>query len=130
MHGLPEWTQVSIFYNFVNTPTRMMLDASANDTILDKPPREGFQILNKLAHYDYHHPTTRRGTITRGINRDEDEKLASNLEVFGNSSRTICTNLNKRPLGGFPSDTEVAKGATHEHCKAFMTRRGKQLREI
>ncbi|KAK9024967.1 hypothetical protein V6N11_064869 [Hibiscus sabdariffa] len=40
MHGLPEWTQVSIFYNSVNTPTRMMLDASANATLLDMPPRE------------------------------------------------------------------------------------------
>ncbi|KAK8572839.1 hypothetical protein V6N12_028879 [Hibiscus sabdariffa] len=40
MHGLPEWTQVSIFYNSVNTPTRIMLDASANGTLLDKPPRE------------------------------------------------------------------------------------------
>ncbi|KAK9024824.1 hypothetical protein V6N11_064730 [Hibiscus sabdariffa] len=33
MHGLPEWTQVSIFYNSVNTPTRMMLDASTNGTL-------------------------------------------------------------------------------------------------
>ncbi|KAL4303450.1 hypothetical protein GQ457_10G006890 [Hibiscus cannabinus] len=40
-HGLPEWTQVSIFYNSVNTPTRMMLDSYANGTLLDKPHREG-----------------------------------------------------------------------------------------
>ncbi|KAL4385815.1 hypothetical protein GQ457_15G019010 [Hibiscus cannabinus] len=37
MHGLPEWTQVSICYNSANTPTRMMLDASVNNTLLDKP---------------------------------------------------------------------------------------------
>ncbi|KAL4310742.1 hypothetical protein GQ457_01G020170 [Hibiscus cannabinus] len=43
MHGLPEWTQVSIFYNSVNTPTRMMLDASANGTLLDKPPRKSWR---------------------------------------------------------------------------------------
>ncbi|KAK8619648.1 hypothetical protein V6N13_135930 [Hibiscus sabdariffa] len=60
-HGLPEWTQVSIFYNSVNTPTRMMLDASANGTLLDKPPREGLEILDKLAQNDYQHPTSRRG---------------------------------------------------------------------
>ncbi|KAK8557129.1 hypothetical protein V6N13_035233 [Hibiscus sabdariffa] len=35
--------------------------------------------------------------------------------------------LNSRPIGGFPSDTEVAKGATHEQCKAITTRRGKIL---
>ncbi|KAK9044977.1 hypothetical protein V6N11_058867 [Hibiscus sabdariffa] len=53
MHGLPKWTQVSIFYNSVNTPTRMMLDASANGTLLDKPPRESLEILEKLAQNDY-----------------------------------------------------------------------------
>ncbi|KAK8557127.1 hypothetical protein V6N13_035231 [Hibiscus sabdariffa] len=66
MHGLPEWTQVSIFYNSVNTPTRMMLDASANVTLLDKPPRESLEIMDKLAQNDYQHPTSRRGTTRRG----------------------------------------------------------------
>ncbi|KAK8649409.1 hypothetical protein V6N13_130138 [Hibiscus sabdariffa] len=33
--------------------------------------------------------------------------------------------LSSRPIGGFPSDTEVAKGATHEQCKAITTRNGK-----
>ncbi|KAK8584271.1 hypothetical protein V6N12_068517 [Hibiscus sabdariffa] len=65
MHGLPEWTQVSIFYNYVNTPTRMMLDASANGTLLYKPSREGLEILEKLDLNDYQHPTTRRGTMRR-----------------------------------------------------------------
>ncbi|KAL4361779.1 hypothetical protein GQ457_04G018980 [Hibiscus cannabinus] len=96
MHGLPEWTQVSIFYNSVNTPTRMMLDASANGTLLDKPPRKSLEILDKLAQNDYQHPTARRGSA--------------------------------RPIGGFPSDTEVAKGGTHEQCNAITTRSGKILK--
>ncbi|KAK8694553.1 hypothetical protein V6N13_072101 [Hibiscus sabdariffa] len=66
MHGLPEWTQVSIFYNSVNTPTRMMLDASANGTLLDKPRRESLEILDKLAQNDYQHPTSRREITKRG----------------------------------------------------------------
>ncbi|KAL4278062.1 hypothetical protein GQ457_03G030530 [Hibiscus cannabinus] len=36
MHGFNEWTKVIMFYNGVNAPTRMMLDASANGTLLDK----------------------------------------------------------------------------------------------
>ncbi|KAK8557838.1 hypothetical protein V6N13_008288 [Hibiscus sabdariffa] len=60
MHGLPELTQVSIFYNSVNTLTRMMLDVSGNGTLVDKPPREGVEILEKLAQNDYQHPTTCR----------------------------------------------------------------------
>ncbi|KAK8518028.1 hypothetical protein V6N12_033020 [Hibiscus sabdariffa] len=35
--------------------------------------------------------------------------------------------LSSRPSGGFPSDTEVAKGTTHEQCKAITTRSGKIL---
>ncbi|KAK8701485.1 hypothetical protein V6N13_019872 [Hibiscus sabdariffa] len=33
-------------------------------------------------------------------------------------------------MGGLPSYTEVAKKATHEHCKAITTRSGKQLKEV
>ncbi|KAL4383959.1 hypothetical protein GQ457_15G018520 [Hibiscus cannabinus] len=36
--------------------------------------------------------------------------------------------LSSRPIGGFPSDTEVAKGATHEECKAITTRSGKIMK--
>ncbi|KAK8562095.1 hypothetical protein V6N12_049146 [Hibiscus sabdariffa] len=35
--------------------------------------------------------------------------------------------LSSRPIGGFPSDTKVAKGPTHEKCKAITTRSGKIL---
>ncbi|KAL4303022.1 hypothetical protein GQ457_10G011690 [Hibiscus cannabinus] len=36
--------------------------------------------------------------------------------------------LSSMQIGGFPSDTEVAKGATHEQCKAITTRSGKILK--
>ncbi|KAL4340762.1 hypothetical protein GQ457_08G027030 [Hibiscus cannabinus] len=36
--------------------------------------------------------------------------------------------LSSRPIGGFPSDTEVAKGATHEQCNVITTRSGKILK--
>ncbi|KAK8675705.1 hypothetical protein V6N13_033769 [Hibiscus sabdariffa] len=36
--------------------------------------------------------------------------------------------LNTRPIGGFRSDTEVAKGATHEQCKAITTMSGRILK--
>ncbi|KAL4360659.1 hypothetical protein GQ457_04G018470 [Hibiscus cannabinus] len=47
-------------YNSVNTPMRMMLDASVNDTLLDKSSREGLEILEKFTHNDYQHPSPRR----------------------------------------------------------------------
>ncbi|KAL4324707.1 hypothetical protein GQ457_11G033200 [Hibiscus cannabinus] len=36
--------------------------------------------------------------------------------------------LSNRHIGGFPSDTEVAKGATHEQCNALTTRSEKILK--
>ncbi|KAL4282613.1 hypothetical protein GQ457_16G019110 [Hibiscus cannabinus] len=201
MHGLPEWTQVSIFYNSVNTPTRMMLDASANDTLLDKPPREGLEILDKHAQNDYQHPTSRRGNTRRGPAQldssdtilaqiasltnmvknmqkqphtqeefqqpteykslentltqfmaqtsaymartdrfiqkiyafmDRTEMKSQNHDATLKSLETqvgqISQILSRRRIGGFPSNTEVAKGATHEQCNAITTRSGKIMK--
>ncbi|KAL4284254.1 hypothetical protein GQ457_16G022000 [Hibiscus cannabinus] len=49
------------------------------------------------------------------------------LKFLETQVRQISQILNTRPIGGFPSDTEVAKGATHEQCKAITTRSGKIL---
>ncbi|KAK8685965.1 hypothetical protein V6N13_124993 [Hibiscus sabdariffa] len=94
MHGLPEWTQVSIFYNSVNTPTRMMLDASANGTLLDKPPREGLEILDKLAQNDYQHPTSRRGNTRRGTAQlDSSDTVLAQIASLTN----MVKNMQKQP---------------------------------
>ncbi|KAK8659806.1 hypothetical protein V6N13_029999 [Hibiscus sabdariffa] len=94
MHGLPEWTQVSIFYNFVNTPTRMMLDASANGTLLDKPPRESLEILDKLAQNDYQHPTSRMGITRRGpAQLDSSDTILAQIASLTN----MVKNMQKQP---------------------------------
>ncbi|KAK8972461.1 hypothetical protein V6N11_070836 [Hibiscus sabdariffa] len=134
MHGLPEWTQVSIFYNSVNPPTRMMLDASANGTLLDRPPREGLEILEKLAQNDYQHPTSRRGNMRRGTAQLEssDTNLAQ-ISTLTNMVKNMQRQPNTHEVKAidafcrFPIDTEVAKGATHEQCKAIATRSGRVL---
>ncbi|KAK9043423.1 hypothetical protein V6N11_071768 [Hibiscus sabdariffa] len=127
MNGLPKWTQESIFYNSINTPTRMMLDTSANGTLLDKPPRESLEILEELAQNDYQNPTTRRGNTSmmpQSVGRPQNQ--AATLGTSTKQSR-----CNAKVLGntscGFPSDTKVAKGATHEQCKAIATRSAKIL---
>ncbi|KAK8669974.1 hypothetical protein V6N13_104741 [Hibiscus sabdariffa] len=68
---------------YVNTPTRMMLDASANGTLLDKPPRESLEILDKLAQNDYQHPTSRRGTTRRGtIQLDSSDTILAQISAL------------------------------------------------
>ncbi|KAL4352123.1 hypothetical protein GQ457_06G015230 [Hibiscus cannabinus] len=97
MHGLPEWTQVSIFYNSVNTPTRMMLDASANGTLLDKPPREGLEILDKHAQNDYQHPTSRRGNTRRGpAQLDSSDTILAQIASLTNMVKNMQKQLTHR----------------------------------
>ncbi|KAL4362161.1 hypothetical protein GQ457_04G020420 [Hibiscus cannabinus] len=89
-----QWTQVSIFYNSVNTPTRMMLDASANGTLLDKPPQEGLEILDKLAQNDYQHPTARRGSARRGTTQlDSSDNILDQIASLTN----MVKNMQKPP---------------------------------
>ncbi|KAL4272131.1 hypothetical protein GQ457_13G017390 [Hibiscus cannabinus] len=49
------------------------------------------------------------------------------MKSLENQVGQISQLLNTRPMGGFPSDTEVAKVPTHEQCKAISTRSGRIL---
>ncbi|KAK8698070.1 hypothetical protein V6N13_114201 [Hibiscus sabdariffa] len=49
------------------------------------------------------------------------------LKYLENQVGQISQALKSRHVGGFLSDTEVAKGATHEQCKAIATRSGRVL---
>ncbi|KAK8609244.1 hypothetical protein V6N13_025550 [Hibiscus sabdariffa] len=57
--------------------------------------------------------------------RMQNQEVA--LKSLENQVGQISHALNTRPSGGFPSDTKVAKGATHEQCKTITTRSGKVL---
>ncbi|KAK8577973.1 hypothetical protein V6N13_076647 [Hibiscus sabdariffa] len=56
------------------------------------------------------------------------QKQEAALKSLENQVGQISQVLKSRPSGGFPSDTEVAKGTTHEQCKAISTRSGKVLK--
>ncbi|KAK8636631.1 hypothetical protein V6N13_124373 [Hibiscus sabdariffa] len=114
MHGLPEWTQVSIFYNSVNTPTRMMLDASANGTLLDKPPRESLEILDKLAQNDYQHPTSRRGTTRRGtVQLDSSDTILAQISALTNMVKNMQRQTNTQEVKALDAFCELC-GNNHD----------------
>ncbi|KAK8662641.1 hypothetical protein V6N13_024532 [Hibiscus sabdariffa] len=114
MHGLPEWTQVSIFYNSVNTPTRMMLDAFANGTLLDKPPRESLEILDKLAQNDYQHPTSRRGTTRRGtVQLDSSDTILAQISALTNMVKNMQRQTNTQEVKALDAFCELC-GNNHD----------------
>ncbi|KAL4362046.1 hypothetical protein GQ457_04G018890 [Hibiscus cannabinus] len=68
----------------------MMLDASANGTVLDKPPREGLEILEKIAQNDYQRPTTRRGNIRRGTAQlDSSNTMLAHIFALRNMVKSM-----------------------------------------
>ena len=78
-HGFQDWTQVVMFSNGVNQPTRMILDASANGILLDKSPQEAFDILDKIANNDYQFLASRLGMRRKaaGVMEPEAKDLVS-----------------------------------------------------
>ncbi|KAL4369677.1 hypothetical protein GQ457_05G022930 [Hibiscus cannabinus] len=109
-HGFQDWTQVVMFYNGVNAPTRMMLDASANGTLLDKSPKEAFEILDRIANNDYQFPTSRLGSRRRTSGKleiDANDSVSAQLSAITN----LLKNLQK------PSDVREAKALSCIHCE-------------
>ncbi|KAK8536038.1 hypothetical protein V6N12_012700 [Hibiscus sabdariffa] len=108
-HGFQDWTQVVMFYNGVNAPTRMMLDASANGTVLDKSPEEAFDILDRIANNDYQFPTSRirQGRRTPGkLDLDASDSVPAQLSVITN----MLKNLHK------PTEMQDARAVSCVHC--------------
>ncbi|KAK8515209.1 hypothetical protein V6N12_019257 [Hibiscus sabdariffa] len=109
-HGFQDWTQVVMFYNGVNAPTRMMLDASTNGTLLDKSPEEAFDILDRVANNDYQFPTTRLVAGRRAPGRldlDANDSVSAQLSAITN----MLNNLQK------PTDVRDAKALSCVHCE-------------
>ncbi|KAL4342153.1 hypothetical protein GQ457_08G025220 [Hibiscus cannabinus] len=99
-----------MFYNGVNAPTRMMLDASANGTLLDKSPEEAFEILDRIANNDYQFPTSRLGSGRRTSGKlelDANDSVSAQLSAITNHLK----NLQK------PSDVREAKALSCIHCE-------------
>ncbi|KAL4377654.1 hypothetical protein GQ457_02G027110 [Hibiscus cannabinus] len=72
----------------------MMLNVSANGTLLDKPPRESLEILDKLAQNDYQHPTSRSGNTRRGpAQLDSSDTILAQIANLTN----MVKNMQKQP---------------------------------
>ncbi|KAL4368813.1 hypothetical protein GQ457_05G020560 [Hibiscus cannabinus] len=109
-HDFQDWTQVVMFYNGVNAPTRMMLDASANGTLLDKSSEEAFNILDRIANNDYQFPTARLGAERRApgkLDLDASDSVSAQLSAITN----MLKNLQK------PTDVRDAKALSCVHCE-------------
>ncbi|KAL4309441.1 hypothetical protein GQ457_01G012510 [Hibiscus cannabinus] len=92
IHGFNDGMQVEIFYQGVNTPTRMMLDAAANGTILEKSAEEAFEILDRLANNDYQYPSNRRELVrqnTEIMSHDQTNAMETQLPELTSIVKTL-----------------------------------------
>ncbi|KAE8719115.1 putative glutathione S-transferase [Hibiscus syriacus] len=101
-HGFHDWTQVVMFYNGVNAPTRMLLDASANGTLLDKSPTEAFAILDRIANNDYQFPSSRLGSGRRApgaFELEAKDSVSTQLSAITNMLKNLqcSTDVNNNP---------------------------------
>ncbi|KAK9018300.1 hypothetical protein V6N11_001278 [Hibiscus sabdariffa] len=91
-----DWTQVVMFYIGVNVPTRMMLDASANLTLLDKAHVEAFDILDRIANNDYQFPSSRLGTRRKAplvLELDANDSVSAKLSTITTMLKNLqCSN--------------------------------------
>ncbi|KAE8668890.1 Chaperone DnaJ-domain superfamily protein, putative isoform 2 [Hibiscus syriacus] len=138
------WIQEVMFYNGVNAPTMMMLDASANGTLLDKSPAEAFDILDRIAINVYQFPSTRLrvGRKSHGaFELDSKDSLSAQLAAITNMLKNlqrpsevrevkvgqIVVTLRERIPRHLPSDTEVSKTLGKEQCSVLTLRSGTQI---
>ncbi|KAL4379343.1 hypothetical protein GQ457_02G031760 [Hibiscus cannabinus] len=131
MHGFNEWTKVIMFYNGVNAPTRMMLDASANGTLLDKSAEKGMTRRNVTA-YELEPTdaisaqlaalTNMVKNLQRPSNSQEVKSQEATLKSLETQVGQFAQMLSAGPQGNLPSNTEVARGQGYEQCKVIITR--------
>ncbi|KAA3464060.1 hypothetical protein EPI10_008357 [Gossypium australe] len=146
MHGFQHWMQMEIFYNGLNAHTRMVVDTSANETLLNKSYNEAYEILERIANKNYQYPTSRVGTgriIAGAMELDAIMSLTAQVSSLTNMIKTLkrpaavqemkvaeLALLSSRLQGASPSDTKTSRSQGKEQCKAITLKSGTQLQEL
>ncbi|KAE8661092.1 DNA-directed RNA polymerase V subunit 5C-like [Hibiscus syriacus] len=116
-HGFHDWTQVVMFYNGVNAPTRMLLDASANGTLLDKSPTEAFAILDRIANNDYQFPSSRLGSGRRApgaFELEAKDSVSAQLSVITNMLKNLQCSTDVKEVKTTSLACLLCQGNHHE----------------
>ncbi|KAA3484141.1 Retrovirus-related Pol polyprotein from transposon opus [Gossypium australe] len=113
----------------LNAHTRMVVDAFANDMLLDKSYNEAYEILEMIANNDYQYPTTRVGTCKRATEAIELDAITSLIAQVSSLANMIKTLKGPAivPGGALLSDSENSRSQGKEHYKAIMLKSGTQL---
>ncbi|KAK8676207.1 hypothetical protein V6N13_034259 [Hibiscus sabdariffa] len=92
----------------------MMLDVSGNGTLLDKPPRKGLEILEKLAQNDYQHPTFRRGNMRQGTAQlDSSDTILAQISTLTNMVKNMQRQPNTQEIKAIDAFCELC-GNNHD----------------
>ncbi|KAL4334651.1 hypothetical protein GQ457_07G005420 [Hibiscus cannabinus] len=117
-HGFQDWTQVVMFYNGVNAPMRMMLDASANGTLLDKSLAEAFDSLYRIASNDYLFLSSRLGTGRKApevFELDAKDSVFAQISAITNMLKSLQRSNEVKDVKAASSACLLCLGNRHEH---------------
>ncbi|XP_062085900.1 uncharacterized protein LOC133792007 [Humulus lupulus] len=127
-HDIPHCIQIETFYNSLNTHTRMVVDASANEAFRDKSYNKAYEILEIISNNNYQWPTSRLSTGRKvsGIHDvDAITSLAAQVSSISNMLKTMNMGMNQSM--GKPMATQMGQmesiscvycgeGHTFENC--------------
>ncbi|GMJ02338.1 hypothetical protein HRI_003903000 [Hibiscus trionum] len=91
----------------------MILNTSTNGILLDKPPEEAMEILNRLAKNDYQFPTARRGEIRCHATIHElesSDSILSQLPTLTNLVKNMQRPSNTREIKVVGSFCDLCNG--------------------
>ena len=86
-HGLPDWLFVQTFYNGLNYPTKINIDATAGETLMGKSTEDAQALIGEMTFNNYQW-ANERGNSTRVVGMYEIDTLkflSPNLENMFNS---------------------------------------------
>ncbi|XP_073124940.1 uncharacterized protein [Henckelia pumila] len=105
-HNFPDWEQIELFYNGLNGPTRISIDAAAGGSIFSKFPEQTYEILELMT----------LAALTKG---NQSSTETTSLVTAANSADGFESNV-LNPPPGFNTQNSKGKASLEDLVSNFI----------
>ncbi|XP_017249852.1 uncharacterized protein LOC108220559 [Daucus carota subsp. sativus] len=83
-HGMPDWMQITCFYNGLGAQSKPMLDAASGGALWAKSCDEAYELIEMMAANEYQNPTQRlqQGKVAGVLDLDASTAIAAQLKAL------------------------------------------------